>query len=386
MPTAKASSRDPRVDVLRGLALLMIFIDHIPDNMLSLATMHNFGFSDAAEVFVLLAGFSSMLAYGRIFERDGARSGLHRIVLRLGRIYLFQVGLLLATLGIVLIWTTHYHLQPTIVAPILNAPIAGLAHALTLHAVPGYLDILPLYIVLLAAFPLVYAGLHRKPWLTLGVSAAVWLAANLDGNLNLPNWIDGGSWYFDPFAWQFLFAIGAGLAMVSAAHDGALPRVTWLAWLCAIYLVFAFFESAPWAAWHLPSLQPLAMPSPDKTHLGALRLLNMLALTYLLLSSARMRAIASSRWVQLLDACGRHSLEVFATGCILALFGRLLFRTGGAGVEMQIAVNTVGVVAICLVGLWLERKRLAHQRSDAAPGATIQSRVLQERCESIGRA
>jgi hypothetical protein len=362
MQSAGASKRDPRVDVFRGLALLMIFVDHIPNNTLSLVTIRNFGFSDAAEIFVLLAGFSSMLAYGGVFDRDGANSGLRRILLRLGRLYLFQVGLLLTTLGVVLIWTTHYQMQPTIVAPILNAPVTGLAHALTLHAVPSYLDILPLYIVLLAAFPLIYVGMRKNFWLTLGVSAALWLAANLGGNLNLPNWIDGKSWTFDPFAWQFLFTLGAALAMVSAAHDGALPRARWLAWLCGAYLGFAFLVSAPWAAWRLPSLQSLTMPTPDKTHLDALRLLDMLALTYLLLSSARLRTLAASRPLRLLEACGRHSLEVFATGCILALFGRLLFRTFGSELGMQIAVNAVGLTTMCLVGLWLERQRHAPLR------------------------
>jgi hypothetical protein len=43
-----ASKRDPRIDVLRGIALLMIFVDHIPANTLGLVTLHNFGFSDAA--------------------------------------------------------------------------------------------------------------------------------------------------------------------------------------------------------------------------------------------------------------------------------------------------------------------------------------------------
>ncbi|MGA7327507.1 MAG: OpgC domain-containing protein [Rhodomicrobium sp.] len=113
----------------------MIFIDHIPNNFLDNITMRNFGFSDAAEVFVLLAGFSSVMAYGRVFERDGTRSGLRRILLRLGRLYLFQIGLLLITLVVVLAWTTHYNLQPTIVAPILNKPVTGLAHALALHAI-----------------------------------------------------------------------------------------------------------------------------------------------------------------------------------------------------------------------------------------------------------
>src|ERR1700730_7293907 len=200
MPTsAITSKRDARIDVVRGMALLMIFVDHIPGNVLSLATLHNFGFSDAAEVFVLLAGMSSMLAYGRVFEREGALGGLRRIIRRCARIYLFQIGLLLTTLAVVLLWTTHYQLAPTLVAPILNAPVSGIARGLTLQAVPGYLDILPLYLVLLAVFPIVYLGLRLSPALTLGVSAAIWLAVNLDPNLNLPNWMNGGRWFFNPF-------------------------------------------------------------------------------------------------------------------------------------------------------------------------------------------
>jgi hypothetical protein len=359
--TPNASKRDPRIDVLRGLALIMIFVDHIPGNLLSLITLRNFGFSDAAEVFVLLAGFSSMLAYGRIFQRDGARTGLRRIVLRVGRLYLFQIGLLVTTFAVALAWNTYFQLQPTVLRAIHEAPAAGWAHALTLHAVPAYLDILPLYIVLLAAFPLVYVGLRTKPWLALCVSAALWLAANLVEDFNLPNWMDGQKWFFDPFAWQFLFAIGAALAMLGTRCEGAMPRVKWLTWLCAGYLVFAFVEAAPWAAWHLPNLQPLAMSPPDKTHLGILRLLDMLALAYLVFSSAQVRAFADGRWLRPLEACGRHSLEVFAAGCVVALFGRLLFRTADPTLVMQIVINTVGLATMCVVAWWLERHRPAGQ-------------------------
>src|ERR1700761_4764264 len=97
-------TRDARVDVFRGLALLTIFIDHIPHNTPALFTLHNFGFSDAAEIFVLLAGYSSMIAYGGLFRRAGARTALARIARRCLRIYLFQAGLLLATLILVRIW------------------------------------------------------------------------------------------------------------------------------------------------------------------------------------------------------------------------------------------------------------------------------------------
>ncbi len=348
---------------MRGLALLMIFIDHIPNNFLINVTMHNFGFSDAAEVFVLLAGFSSVMAYGRVFERDGTRSGLRRILLRLGRLYLFQIGLLLITLVVVLAWTTYYNLQPTIVAPILNKPVTGLAHALALHAVPSYLDILPLYILLFAAFPLVYLGLRKHYWFTLAISAALWLAVNLNPNINLPNWIGGGAWFFDPFAWQLLFTIGAVLAMVTSAHGGGLPRATWLTWVSAVYLIFAFFQSVPWSDWRLPDLQLFDMTPPDKTTLNILRLLDMLALAYLVISSSKLREFAHYRFWRPIEACGRHSLEVFSAGCVFALLGRLVFRTYGAGLETQIAVNVVGLFGMCLLGVYLERRRQAQPRS-----------------------
>ena len=86
MTAAVASKRDPRIDVVRGMALLMIFVDHIPGNALGWATLRNFGFSDAAEIFVFLAGMSAMLAYGKAFERDGTLGGLHRVFRRWGRL------------------------------------------------------------------------------------------------------------------------------------------------------------------------------------------------------------------------------------------------------------------------------------------------------------
>jgi hypothetical protein len=354
----------------------MIFIDHIPNNLLMLVTMHNFGFSDAAEVFVLLAGFSSILAYGRVFEREGTRSGIRRVVLRLGRLYIFQIGLLLITLGVVRIWTSYFGFEPVIVGPILNKPVTGLAHALALHAIPTYLDILPLYIVLFAAFPLIYIGLHDRYWLTLGLSAALWLFINISGGPNLPNWAGGGTWFFNPFAWQLLFTIGAALALVTLKHDGGLPRIRLLVWLSISYLVFAFVQSTPWTAWQLPDLRLVELPPPDKTSLNILRLLDMLALAYLVLSSEKMRLLARHRLLRPFEACGRHSLEVFAAGCVFALFGRLIFRTYGPGPLLQIAVNAIGLIGMCLLALYLERRReLAHSRVPASAATPAERRV-----------
>ena len=54
-PFHNAMPRDYRIDFFRGLALISIFVNHIPGNFYSNFTHRNFGLSDAAELFVLLA-------------------------------------------------------------------------------------------------------------------------------------------------------------------------------------------------------------------------------------------------------------------------------------------------------------------------------------------
>ncbi len=355
--TPPKTTRDPRVDVLRGAALLMIFADHVPPDLLNHVTLHAYGFCDAAEVFVLLAGYSSMIAYGRAFERDGTGQALRKIAARCAKIYLFQLGLLLFTMAAVELWTRYTGLKPGVIAPMLRAPVQGLAHAVMLQALPSYLDILPLYVLLLAAFPLLYGLLRLHIWLGLGASALLWFVAGQVPALNLPNWMDGKGWYFDPFAWQFLFAIGAVLSLRAAAGGGALPRRRWLVAAAIAYLVLAFFQGAPWNDWNMADHKLFAMASPDKSTLAWPRIVDILALLYLVLSSERALRLCASRWLQPLNACGRHSLEVFSTCCVLALCGRLWFRTHDAGLAGQVLVNVVGIGGMCLVGMVLELRK-----------------------------
>jgi hypothetical protein len=362
MPTrpVAGSARDPRIDVLRGLTLLMIFVDHMPQDVVNWVTMHNFGFCDAAEVFVLLAGMSSMLAYGKVFERDGAGTGLIKVSLRCLRIYLAQILLLLTTIGVVLAWSRVYHMTPRIIGPILQTPVKGLAHGLTLRALPEYLDILPLYVVLLALFPIVYAAVRRSAWLALIGSAALWIVTMSLPGLDLPNWIDGHGWYFDPFSWQFLFTIGAVLARTLKARDGMLPAIPAARWAAAAFLLFAAIESTPWTHYGLPDLRLFAMDAPDKSRLAPLRIVDILCLFYLLWSSPAVLTFVRRPWARVLEAAGRHSLEVFSVSCVLALFGRLAFNSYGSGIAMEVTVNVLGFATMALVGLSLERQRLGR--------------------------
>jgi len=45
-------------DLFRGLANRGIFLDHIPHEVLSWITIKNYGFSDAADLFVFISGYT----------------------------------------------------------------------------------------------------------------------------------------------------------------------------------------------------------------------------------------------------------------------------------------------------------------------------------------
>src|SRR5580698_4422624 len=229
-------SRDSRVDVLRGLALLMIFIDHVPGDLLSLVTLRNFGFADAAELFVCRAGFASMAAYGGSFSRDGVMPGLRRVLLRCLHLYLFQALLLVTVLIVAGIWVHNIGAIPESDATFVVTGLSGLRHGLTLQALPASLNILPLYIILLASFPLIYGLMTVSPLGALLASCGLWICVNLEPSINLPNWLDGQNWFFNPFAWQFLFVIGALGAVLLRRTGGDLPRPLWLRTVCWGYL------------------------------------------------------------------------------------------------------------------------------------------------------
>ena len=64
----RPQARDTRIDALRAFCLITIFINHVPGNPFELFTSKNFGFSDAAEAFVLISGVSAAYAYGLKFQ------------------------------------------------------------------------------------------------------------------------------------------------------------------------------------------------------------------------------------------------------------------------------------------------------------------------------
>src|ERR1700728_5158409 len=74
--------RELRLDLFRGLALWMIFIDHLPPNLLTWLTIRNYGFSDATEIFIFISGYTAAFVYGRAMQESGFVIATARILRR----------------------------------------------------------------------------------------------------------------------------------------------------------------------------------------------------------------------------------------------------------------------------------------------------------------
>ena len=72
------------------------------------------------------------------------------------------------------------------------------------------MDILPLYIVLLAALPFMLVGFRLWPTGVLVASCGLWCAVQLNKRIALAAYPGPAQvWVFNPFAWQALFFLGA---------------------------------------------------------------------------------------------------------------------------------------------------------------------------------
>src|SRR5215471_14749279 len=69
LPTV--GERELRLDLFRGLALWLIFIDHLPPSVLTWFTIRNYGFSDATEIFIFISGYTAAFVYGRALLEQG---------------------------------------------------------------------------------------------------------------------------------------------------------------------------------------------------------------------------------------------------------------------------------------------------------------------------
>lgn len=156
---------------------------------------------------MFLAGYAAVLAYGKIAQRDGFLVASVKILRRAWVLYVVHIFLLAVLMGIVFYANNHVETRDLVqemgLQYFLSNPQQALTDELLLRFKPNLMDPLPLYIVLLLGLPLVLPMLLRKAVYVVGASLALYLLA--------PVWNfsaqEGGVWFFNPMAWQFLFIL-----------------------------------------------------------------------------------------------------------------------------------------------------------------------------------
>lgn len=378
---AGKSARDVRLDLFRGFALIFIFLDHMPSNTLNWLTLEHYGFSDAAEVFIFISGYAAALAYGRGMERSGFLFGAARIWRRVWQLYVAHIVVFVIFLAEVS-YLDHHFQNPMFVEEMgatafVETPDVALVQALLLKFKPQYLDILPLYIVLLLCFPPVLPALRRAPGAVLTASFLLYaLTRPLD--LHLSAYPDEERWFFNPFAWQFLFVIGAHCALHRLSWPWRPRVVSVLRSLALAYIAGAFVLTLSWSVPRLAGAIPtwiaqLLYPI-DKTSLDPLRLAHFLALAYLMTltvrSDARFLAWAALRPV---IRCGQQSLQVFCLGIFLSFAGQFAILTFGGALAAQIGVGVGGValmIGLAYLITWFRDSETALSRGSSPRAAT----------------
>jgi len=356
------SARDLRLDFFRGLSLFFIFVDHIPDNSLSYFTVPLIAFNDAAEVFIFISGYTAALVYGRTLLNQGFLFATAQILRRVWQLYVAHIFLfVMYTAEVsysVLTFSNPLFYDESRVGDFLVEPHIAVIKTLFLQFQPTFLDILPLYIVLLGSFPLILVLLRRHSLLALLPSAALYVGAQRF-DLALTAYPQDHLWFFNPFAWQFLFVIGATIGFARVAGRKLLPDRHWLIWPSGLFALAAAVVNVSWMIHGIdedfPGLLLKELWPIDKNNLAVLRLVNFLALAVLVMYFIRPdSAFLRGRLVFPFLLCGRQSLHVFCVGVLLSVLGHFILTELYGGIVMEMFINGSGLVLMAATAALIE--------------------------------
>lgn len=323
--------RELRVDFLRGVALLVVLIDHIEFlggvQLVSLLTPISTGLSDGAEAFVFLSGTVFGIAYSERIQQRGFLSVQKSMVRRSLVIYL---TFLLATWSAICLAVLLGNFSSTLARQVnLSAGLAttGLWSLSMCYQLYG-LHILPFYVFLMP-FAACLLWLHlRFRYLAWILSMGIYLAARHLPGLGLPQYPWGHEWYFNPFSWQFVFFLGL-VCSQSKWQILSRPAVRTSVTILAVAVLLISFRFRLYKNGWPPEFQELDSSIlgwlagwKEKSRPHPVRIFHFLSLACLI--ACALPAKASKFWQSAFAApiikTGQHSLQVYAFGVVAMYF------------------------------------------------------------------
>lgn len=358
------------LDMLRGYALVCIMLDHMPLGVMRNVTLANFTVFDAAELFVLLSGF----LVGMVWVKIEARHGLWAAQLRFLR-RAYQVWLALIVGAVLLALFSHilFELKMNHTAVwfkyslwLFENPAGYIATVALMWMQPNLLDVLALYVLLIATVPLTVPFLLRMPFAAVAVSVGVWVLAE-PLNALIPNQRPGPGLLFNPFGWQLLFFIGVALGAfrdrimpVLRQRAGVLTAVSTCILLFSLTVVVAWKIGEPAKA--VSTALKQVYGSIDKWSLDGLRLMSIMAAGWLVAVPLEgvFSWMANTGLGRGLAEIGRGGLWSFIACVMLSIWGDALDMTvpdGRTGFALRLGIDLWVIAALwVMAALWLRRE------------------------------
>ena len=372
--TLPEKGRDLRLDLFRGVANWAIYLDHIPDNVVNWITTRNYGFSDAADLFVFISGYTASFVYARMMMERGFIVGATRLTKRVWQLYVAHIILFVIYIASISYLALRFGDSEMInefnVAGLVDNATETLRQGLFLKFKPVNLDVLPLYIVLMGLFPPVLWIMLRQPNWTMLASIVLWLVARHMGwNLSA---YPAGTWYFNPYCWQVLFVFGSWCALGGARKNMGIINATITLYLCVGYLIFALIMTmagkfpdfaALFPHWLYSSFNP-----NDKTNLAPYRFLHFVAIVILVIR------FVPKDWKGLewkgfdpVVVCGQQSLAVFCVGVFLSFVGHFELSMSSGSLFAQIFVSVAGIAIMTIVAYYISWSKRQDKPLPKAP-------------------
>ena len=361
------------IDFWRGYALVSIFVNHIPGNFFERFTYRNLTLSDSAELFVFLAGWAMRLSIENPKRPMTTAAVVYKLWGRAFTIYVAQT--FITEIAIFVLATASVYLDAPFlldwhnVAAVFHQPVEAHIGLVLLTYQLGYFNILPLYVVLMIAAPVVAILYRAVPAVVLPLSLGLYVVTLALG-WNIPSWPIEGTWFFSPFAWQLIYVLGFLLAG-RTTDLGAFARTNlrglrWVSWpILGLGVVVAstrYFPDLP-----LPKLS-LFFTVFDKTFLSPDRLFSVLALIAVgggVFTTLNRWAPGLGRFLSLL---GRNSLHVFCAGSLLSLCGQIVRFIYGGSLVTDLVLFIVGVSIMALVAWMVEWRTRSKVEAVAVQG------------------
>ena len=358
--TLPEKGRDLRLDLFRGVANWAIYLDHIPDNVVNWITTRNYGFSDAADLFVFISGYTASFVYARMMLERGFIVGATRLTKRVWQLYVAHIILFVIYIASISYLALRFGDSELVnefnVAGLVDNATETLRQGLFLKFKPVNLDVLPLYIVLMGLFPPVLWLMLRQPNWTMVAAIVLWLVSRQTG-WNLPAYPPApGTSIRSPGRCCSYSAHGARSA--ARARSCTIINSPITLYFCIAYLILALVMTMAGKFPDFGELFPHWLYSTfnpnDKTNLAPYRFLHFVVIVILVIR------FVPKDWPGLewrifdpLIVCGQQSLAVFCVGVFLSFVGHFQLSLSSGSLFAQIFVSVTGIAIMTIVAYYI---------------------------------